>query len=331
MVLIDIGAGSVAGAYVHLPEGELPLVLYSRRLLIEPRIEEPAEAAMLRTLERLGEMLVREGAPALLRATGSGSAESVLVAVDAPWQETQMRIEVFEDKRPFVFTKSILNDALLRESVAPAHKILIDESVVGTTLNGYEVANPYGKRTSRAQVIILTSFIEEQVGRALAGQLQSLYHTREIVLISGTSLRYQAIRAIFPHDRDCIILDALGPEIAIALVKNGLLVASVDMPDGEAGSPLWVQEVTETLGKLAKQHPLPHTIFLLAREEGAERLKSILSSADLGRLWLSDDPPKVVPVLASHLASFTRLTTDASPDLVLSLIAMYAKRVGEAA
>ena len=35
LVLIDITAGSVAGAYIHDTEGEKPVILFTRRLPIE--------------------------------------------------------------------------------------------------------------------------------------------------------------------------------------------------------------------------------------------------------------------------------------------------------
>src|SRR3989344_9633650 len=87
LVFIDISAGSVAGAYAYYKEGETPSLLYTRRLPIEVRKDEPHELAMLRALEILGDALIKEGAPILARTTGSGRADIILVSVDAPWQE----------------------------------------------------------------------------------------------------------------------------------------------------------------------------------------------------------------------------------------------------
>ena len=81
VVLIDIAADSVAGAYARYTEGENPTLLYTNRLPIEIRDVEPHEQAMLRALKTLGDGLIRDGAPILMRATGSGSVDSILISI----------------------------------------------------------------------------------------------------------------------------------------------------------------------------------------------------------------------------------------------------------
>src|SRR5680860_1006988 len=83
VVLIDIGAGSVAGANALYKEGETPVLLYTRRFPIEIRKDEPHETAMVRALTALCDSLVREGSPILMRANGSGSVDTILVSIDA--------------------------------------------------------------------------------------------------------------------------------------------------------------------------------------------------------------------------------------------------------
>ncbi|MEK7086239.1 MAG: hypothetical protein AAB951_00450, partial [Patescibacteria group bacterium] len=85
VILIDIGGESVAGAYVRYEVNELPKLLYTRRLPIEIQNGEERERAMVRALSILGKNLIREGAPVLARTTGSGSADMILVSIDAPW------------------------------------------------------------------------------------------------------------------------------------------------------------------------------------------------------------------------------------------------------
>ncbi|MBI2025495.1 hypothetical protein HYT04_01760 [Candidatus Kaiserbacteria bacterium] len=324
LVLIDVSAGSVAGAYAHYKDMETPSILYTRRLPIEVRSGERHELAMLRALEILGNALIKEGAPALARATGSGRADAILVSVDAPWQETRVRTEYFERKTPFVFTKRMVATALEKTSIPADGKVLADESIIGTILNGYETREPYGKKVHRAAVIILTSFIDEKISEGIAGMLSKLFHTKNIFSIAGSSLRYQAMRTAFPHERDALLLDAVGQLISIALVRRDLLVAVVEASDTSTENyEKWVEKVVLELTELAKDHPLPRTIFLLAQEKDSPSLEQALNSAKLGGLWLSDNPPKIVPVRAGHLSGSIRQITTASPDLPLLLMALY--------
>ncbi len=323
VVLVDIGTSSVAGAYARYVEGELPVLLYTRRFPVEMREKESPERAMLRALQILGTTLIREGAPILSRATGSGSANNILVSIDAPWQTTSIRMEHFEQKTPFVFTKSLVTRKLEETNIAVTGKLLADESIVGTILNGYETSDPYGKKVHRASVFVLSSLIDEKIADGILSVLQSMYHTKRILPIAGSSLRYQAIRRAFPHERNALIVDATGPLTSIALVRKDLFIAIVETADRTADRESWVDGVTKELTELAKNYPLPHTIFLLAREPEISSLQQTLNAAHLGKFWLSDNPPKIVPILANHLNGLVRQTTAASPDLLLLLMTLF--------
>ncbi|MBI4088821.1 hypothetical protein HY415_01870 [Candidatus Kaiserbacteria bacterium] len=323
VVLIDINADSVAGAYAYYEKGQLPVLHYTRRLPIEVRASEPKERAMLRALQILGETLLREGGSALVRATGSGRVDRILVSIDAPWQKTSIRTEYFEQKTPFVFSKRLMSAALERAAATPPGQLLADESIVGTILNGYETHNPYGKQAFRASIVILTSLIDERVAKSIHSVLQSLYRVGEIVSIAGSSLHYQAMRIMFPHERDALILDASGSSTSIALVRRELLVDLRELITRAADISAWQQKVLSECAQLAEKFPLPRTIFLLAPEPKVSALREALDTANLRDLWLSDNPPTIVSVLAGQQSGFVRQAPEAPPDILLLLMALF--------
>ncbi|MHB8860149.1 MAG: hypothetical protein ACYC48_00225 [Minisyncoccota bacterium] len=326
VILIDIRVDSVAGAYARYEEKDLPTVLYTRRLPIEIRKDETPDRAMLRALQLLGVDLIREGAPVLARATGSGSADMILVSVDAPWQETTVRTENFESEEPFVFTKSLVEKRLKEGIVALPEKMLADESIIGTILNGYETRAPYGRSVHRASIIVLTSLIERSVAHEIISALEHLYHTKAILPISGSSLRYQTIRNTFPHEQDAIILDAISKSLtSIALVRKGVFVSMAQAAISGSGDTdtAWIATITNELAAIAKQYPLPRTIFLLAQESDIHSLQSLLAATNFGSLWLSDNPPKIVAILQSHLSSMTHYTAANPLDLGLLFMTLY--------
>lgn len=332
VILIDIGTNNVAGACVQYDLGQLPTFLYTNTVPIEMHEGELRESAMLRSLRVLGEKLVREGAPVLARATGSGTATTILVSIDAPWQETTVHTEQFEEAEPFVFTQSLVDKRLDESHRESTEKVLVDESIVGTILNGYETSNPNGKRTQHASVIILTSHIARSVASHIVSTLERLYHTKNVLPIAGSSLRYQAMREVFPHEHDAIILDATNPELpSISLVRRNLIVSLIQATESSTADN-WADAITEELTELAKQNPLPRTIFLLAREPEIDSLRQLLDTVDFGFLWLSDNPPKIISVLPTHISASVRNATDAPIDTVLLLMAIFfdhAKKRGE--
>ena len=325
VVLVDITADSVAGGYAVCSEGQPPLLLYGQRSPIGAHADEQGASAMLRTLTALGEVLIREGAPALAQQAGSGTVSRIVVSLGAPWQETSVRTEHFENATPFVFTRGLIEQAMKKTGSA-AGKVLSDESVIGTTVNGYRTNNPYGKKAHRAAAIILSSFVEQSVAENISTALRGLYHLQHIEFIAGSSLRYQALRAIFPHERTTLILDATSSFVSVCLVRNDLLVALSEIAGGDAGSEPWAKKVADGLAVLGKEYPLPRTIFLLAHEDEAEKIRAALTGAPFASLWLSDNPPKIVSVLPANLTDFVKRSETAPADLPLLLMALHGVR-----
>jgi len=324
-VLIDIGAESVAGAYAYYVGREAPAILCSRRIPVEVHDKEPEERAMLRALTALSEYLLREGAPILLRLSGNGHVGDILVSINSPWQETKMRLENFERKNPFVFTESIVSQALKETSFAPSGEIVADDSIINTVLNGYETRSPYGKSTRHASVTVLTSFIDKNVAGDITSLVRSIYSAENVLLIAGNSLRYQAIKKAFPHEHNALILSVSEQTISISLVQKNLLVALHEATnDGSNNdSNNWTTLIKGGLGKLTREHSLPRTIFLLANESMVFPIKKVFDEANFNSFWLSGNQPKIVPVLASHLIGLVRQTTSSPPDLPLLLMALY--------
>ena len=324
VVLIDVGANSVAGGYARYIENETPVLLYSKRFPVEIRKGEPHEHSILRSLSMLGDALIREGAPILMRATGSGSTGAILVSTDTPWQEITLRTEHLERKTPFLFTKSIVDSVLENTATTTPEKALVNESITSTILNGYETRSPYGRKVHRASLIVFSSFVEKSISESITSFVRGLFHhTEPISHIDGRSLRYQATRTAFPHERDAFILDATGPMTSVALVRKNLFTALAHVSDSATDVDSWTRTVTDEFAKLAEKHSLPRVIFLLAREPEISSLHQALASADFQKLWLSDNPPKIVPIFPGHITGLVRQATAAPPDLQLLLMALY--------
>jgi hypothetical protein len=323
VVLIDIGARAVAGACVRYVGEEAPVVIYATHLPIEIQEGEDHSRAMLRALDHLAQTLTKEGVPALIRATKTGAVAQVLVSIDAPWQDTAIHSEEISRDGDFTFTKKLVTDAVTKVSPLEEGQVYTDASVVGTILNGYEVREPYGKRAHHAIIIILTSRMDTQVLRTLRESLAPLAKGSGSV-IAGTSLRYQAMRAAFPHESEILIVDATSSLPEVALVRKGFLVAVSETPENDTTAEVGTaKDFTRGFETLAKSYPLPRTIFLIARSNNMEEAQKALESVNFSSVWLSDNPPNIVPVATSHLAPLVRQLATVASDLPLLLMALY--------
>jgi hypothetical protein len=249
----------------------------------------------------------------------------VVVSIDEPWQETMIRTEDFDGGKggePFLFTRGLVSERLARSASTSPEKTIVDESVIGTILNGYETGAPYGKEAHRASIVVLSSLINRAVAGGVVSTLRGLFHTKNILPIAGSSLRYQAMRALFPHERDLLVLDTTGGSLmGIALVRKGVFIKMLHM--AHADGQEWTTAVTAGLAEIAKEYPLPRTMFLLAREGDMEARRRALEAVSPDSLWLSDAPPTIVPVLASTASPLVRQTISEPIDIVILLTAIY--------
>lgn len=232
MVLITIGSSGCSGAYVEYKEGEQPTIHYNTRHIIEPREGEDLKTAMLRTLDMVGTDLIELGAPTLRRETGSGSVEGVLISVAGPWQETKVRTETVQPGTPFTFTHHMLSEIVASHTPTSENRVSFGESVIATILNGYDIADPFGKKANRAEVVILSSTLDKDVTEQIRDRIRKLYHTHSITFTAFAPVTYAVLRDLYPHERDFLVLDVATEDTDLAFVKGGLLVDVGTLPFG---------------------------------------------------------------------------------------------------
>ncbi|HEX2792245.1 MAG TPA: hypothetical protein VHO23_00820 [Candidatus Paceibacterota bacterium] len=223
VALIDIGSASIGVAYAFVEEGKPPAIYYTARLPIDVRDGETIGADMLRTLERITHKLVREGAKELHAALGSAHIHTVLVSIAAPWQETGVRIESIRKDKPFAFTRAILEEATRRNDNLPEGRIESGESVIATILNGYETGSPFGKKVTRADLVILSSTVDRELSEAVERTVRKEFHTHDVRVTAFAPVAFELLRDLYPLQKDFLVLDVSGTATDLAFVKNGLL------------------------------------------------------------------------------------------------------------
>lgn len=363
VALFDIGSGSVAGALAQVSSKEPPALYFTARVPVERRGDESLTAAMERSLKALADLMIKEGAPALRRETGSAHLHDIVASISAPWQETHVTVDTVQQARPFTFTEGLLNERIKSVSSVKEGYEPSTHSVIATLLNGYEISQPFGKRAKRADMVIVSSSILSEVDDAVRNILRRTFHTRDVRIAAFADVAYTAFRDLFPHERDFIVMDVAGEGTDLIFIKQGLLLDVATAPCGVnallagaqhaarisvtaandenvidsdrnsrfAGAAseaenAWLEEIRNSLKSFASRHPLPRTVFLLADGHAREFLVRRLSSTHIRSLWLSDEPLTIIPVKPQHFAPFIRTRGIAEGDIFLALLALYRNR-----
>jgi hypothetical protein len=362
IALIDIDSSSIGGGLAHIQFGEQPILYFTTRQDIEAREHEEVSEAMLRTLEEVASRLVALGGPVLRKETGSGHIDRILVSVGAPWQKTAIRIEAVSETKPFIFTQALLSEITKKGQKIPEGYVTSGESVIATLLNGYEIPKPFGKKVTRADMIILSSLLDEKVAKIIEKTLRKTYHTHALALTTFASVAYAGFRDIYPHENDFLVLEVSGEATDIAFVKRGLLVDVASIAHGindlmrgsgnkeelatsdlshalidstrnarfgarvEETEKTWLENIVKVLQEASVRHALPRTLFLLAEPDSREYLRRLLDASSMRSLWLTDDPLRVISVVPAHFAQFIKTRGNADGDVSLALLALFSKK-----
>lgn len=361
VALLDVRSSSVAAGYATLRRDGPPTLVYATRVPLEPHATEPLEEAFARTLELVLHDLVTEGAPILRKTSGSGNADRMLVTLAAPWQSSNVfSREIVKDK-PFTFTKQTLAEAVNVPYALPEGWTRVKDMLMATLLNGYEVANPFGKRVKRADLIMLTSAIDTTMMESLTVSLRKALHQHHIDFDAFIPDAYEVFRDLYPHQRDFMALDIGSEATDVLLAKHGFLVSATSIPHGTAeiaraarrisapaarsAEPLidtsrntefgtkmdeaerqWVGEIATALGEIARVEPLPRTVFLFAEEGVRDFLKNLLDTPQMRALWLSDEALAILPVVPGQFTPFLAKGSVDPVDPALAILALAAQK-----
>jgi hypothetical protein len=366
VAVIDIRSSSIGAAYATLYKNAAPHVVYSARIPLDPHATEPMADALPRTLDAVLNQLVKTGAPILHKASGSGRVEKVLVTFTAPWHSSKVYSRVIERDKQFLFTRQALEEALKEARPVEENHSSVSEIVIATLLNGYEVANPFNKRVKRAEMIVLASSLEDGFMELVAKAVRKALHQSHIEFGAFMPEAYGILRDIYPHQKDFLVLDVGNEATDLLLAKHGLLVSVNCIPHGvgeiaraargiglsspnvptapgetsmidamrnttfeskvEQAEQVFLNEVKLTLGALAKQEPLPRTVFLLAEESVRDFLKRLLDAPDLRSLWLSDESISIMPIQPVQFAPYIQSNAEEQVDPALALIVLSARK-----
>ena len=249
VAVFDIGNGSIGGALVRLSTHLPPVIIYSHR---EPLsyVESPTSrhllSHMLKNLKIVAHDLALNG---LKSARTSPFLKlpfhDIFCVFASPWYISQTKMLKLENDKEFTVTKKIISNIVgeeqkrLSESIKDGkHAFLsndaipLEKRIINTSLNGYDIDKPIGKKAREVELTLFSSFISKDVITKTAEVIQSALHGRTIKSSSYAISSWNAVQKMFPNEHDYLFADVSGETTEFSLVINDIPVEVASFPIG---------------------------------------------------------------------------------------------------
>ena len=238
ILVFDLGSSSVGGAFFKTnKKGPAEMIFSMRESITFENEMDPGRFLFfaLKTLEKVS------GKASL---AGFGRPDRIFCVLSSPWYASQTRVIKLKKNVPFVFTSKLADSLIQKEAVLfeKENESVLDLGGGGVSLvefknmkillNGYETDDPYGKKCKELEMFIYLSMSQEKTLDRIRDSIFKSFHAKDIRFSTFTLASFAAVRDIFPHQMDFILMDICGEVTDISLVKKDALASSISFPLG---------------------------------------------------------------------------------------------------
>ena len=308
VAIFDVGSGSIGAALVTISRQELPNILWSTRIPITLQGDinfDQLTKTMLSTLLDVALELQSKGLPLLSRGSGPKHLSDVMFSFASPWYSMQAKAFKIDKEESFALTPQFIKNLIKREErefynltqkneekkaegegKTAMTPVLIERSVIQTTLNGYIVSNPYDKNVKQAQVDLVLSAIPSYLyDKANEIRKQLISRHSDGVFHSFILPAFSVTRDIFHGNKSFLFIDVSAEVTDIATVHKGTIIDATSFPYGKH---FIIREVAGRFNTTSEEAVSMLSTYLVgdSSPEQAERLRNILRDAQ--DKWLSN-------------------------------------------
>lgn len=247
-VIIDVHSGSVGIAlvFVESPEKD-PEILYAHREHIKI-VEKPDTEGLVRALRQdlfaASLQFSQNGLEALKNHDPHGKVGKVLLVCGAPWAQTATRFIQVEDKEPFLVTEEKVQALVLEAERRDEEELktsallkelsmsLVERAVIHTTINGYSVLDPYGKKATEMSLAHISGLIPKVITDVAYDTLDKMLphvphttHTFALIL-------FCVLRDLYPDIKHALLIDVSAEATEICIIQDEVLLETHIFPYG---------------------------------------------------------------------------------------------------
>jgi hypothetical protein len=291
ILVFDIGSASIGGAFVSIDTAKKPEIIFSTRKTIP--FQEKLDFgrfldSMIKTLEEMFQTMQKTG--------GGVRVDRAFCILASPWYASQTRLVHYNQPQPFTVTEKGLaklvekeielfrNSKLFsRPDDGEAAPEIMEAKSIQVKLNGYEVRDPFKKKTTKLEVALYISMIPANICRSINESIKRFWHVPDAHFSSFSFTAFDSVRDIFTEESSFLFMDISGEVTDISLAKDNVLLESISFP---AGKNMLVRALVAGMktAPAAAQTELRLYLENKSNREHREQVEKILSAA--AKEWL---------------------------------------------
>lgn len=304
VLLVDIGSASVGVARAQISSGASPVILDTARHDI-PFQESLSSSRFIIAMNRALENAVKEVKE---KNKGANAPAHIFCALSSPWFILKSRRITLAREEGVLVTEKVIEGLLDEDteklkkelsSTLPSEDItIIDRKVIKIRLNGYEIKDFYGRKTTELEIESVISLSSRRAIETIKRLVSRFSLGAQIHFTAFPLAAFSAIRDIFPKEQNFLFLDITGEATDVSLIVRDAIRETMLFPRGknffireisnkkktthEEATSLFSLFLRDELGANEKQ--VVENIIEHSRDEWRERFEKAL---DIPLLYLT--------------------------------------------
>lgn len=237
-LVLDVRSASVGGSIVAYG-GTVPAVLYATRVPIASNATGAADAlvqAMLVSLGTVLDRIVRDGLQTVATTHGTVRLAHATLTFGAPWYLAKVEDVQIKKEQPFTMTRkkfeTLLATKVDAEKQKQAGQTMIEHDVTHVVINGYELDDPFDKKTKEMLISFYASFVSTQTLKKITNEIDARFHRLRVSYRTFPIVLFTTLRDMFWNVDRFTFFDVSGLVTEIGIVEGGTITHMLSIPYG---------------------------------------------------------------------------------------------------
>jgi len=229
-VVFDIRNSSVAAA-IFTEIDNKPNIIYTKRITTLLNNDSKTDS-IVQSLYKSFDLLL-EDIRKFKTEKEIKSINRVNCVFSSPWYKAKVETLIFDEKKEMVFTKDYLNKKIQDVKIkSKDNDNVLEDQILSTYLNGYEVINPYNKKFDQAKFAIYKSFIGKKIEENIKVKINNTLNTKNILLNSHPIAILSILKTNYHSINDFCLFDIGGDVTEVSVFSDGLFKELINIPKG---------------------------------------------------------------------------------------------------